>query len=44
MLDARRGRKGERTPAPLPDDGGTVIGFGSEMPAFMRNPVNVSNK
>ena len=41
---AERGRNGERTPAPLPDDGGTVIGFGSEMPAFMRNPVNVSNK
>ena len=41
---AEHGRDGERTPAPLPDDGGTVIGFGSEMPAFMRNPVNVSNK
>ena len=41
---AERGRNGERTPAPLPDDGGTVIGFGSEMPSFMRNPVNVSNK
>ena len=41
---AARGRNGERTPAPLPDPGGTVIGFGSEMPAFMRNPVNVSNK
>ena len=41
---AELGHNGERTPAPMPDDGGTVIGFGSEMPAFMRNPVNVSNK
>jgi superfamily II DNA/RNA helicase len=36
-----RGRQNERVPMPLPEEKSPIIGFGSEMPAFMRSPANV---